>query len=1068
MASQNINSKKLTNTRLALDIGTNSIGWALYNLDKKSNPCRIAGAGVRIFSSGRKPKDNTTLNATRRQARLQRRQRDRYIQRRNYLLHLMKKHGVFPKESAKNLQGLNPYELRAKGLDNKLPIHHFGRALFHINQRRGFKSNRKSSIEKEAGVIDKSIGASKELMQKQGARTYGEFLWHRFQKMEVERKKPGSQQENWILARKPIGAGAKDNYAVYAKRNMLEHEFNQLWDKQAEFHDILKDPKLKNTFFEAIFKQRPLKKPVVGKCELIPEEERISKALPSFQRFRILKELNSLKYVDNQGKDFFIAQMEGGREFLDRIIKEQFLKKKKVTFSALEKEFKKFFPQLEDSFSCFNLDSFNRDDLEGDLTGCVLKKIIPDWFSWPLDTQDQFVDWLEGNKLQADVEKNKCMREDEEILKDLQELNKQESLNLSDKQLRDSLSASSRLPSNHGKYSKKAIGQILPFLEEGESEYSAVKSAFPDYGVQNQNEVLQDKLPPYHQILKSHCVPMKSKVGQEENRIPNPTVHIAFNQLRLLVNDIIRIYGKPIQVVIETARDLPLGKVGKSKLEKQQKDNKTRNDKAREAITEFENQNNMEKSEKVSKEDLIRYKLWKDQKCTCVYSGSKISQSDLWTEKLEVDHILPFSKTLDDSFMNKVLVYKQFNQQKGDQTPFDCFSVDEEHWQGILQRVKDLSKGKQWRFNKTAMDRFKEDEGFLARQLNDTRYISKYAKEYLKSIVKDKNVWTVRGQTTAILRGLLEDKTKDRSDHRNHATDAFVIGLIDRSFVNHISKIAKRIEKQNHKSRLENIRKAIKKDVFPWPSFKEDVKKAIDNIVVSHRKSTKKEGKLHNETAYGVSRKVRDFNKPVDVWHYVDILSLDKANEKKISKIMSERVRADFEKEHEINQVISKEFLINYHKKTGIRRIRLQEIKSVIPIQDRKSKKVYKAFHGDSNYSMRIFKNEQGKWVGEVISTFKANQKDFKPVPKHLRLMKGDMLFFENRFWKLVKFDKNNRLIFIEHFVSKNPETKHQVNQKSPSALKKACAKRVNISPAGKVSLTDFNVSKPQAQKKAL
>ena len=135
-----------------MDIGTNSIGWALYSVDdEETKPQSIVGAGVRIFSSGRKLKDYTTLNATRRQARLQRRQRDRYLQRRTYLLYLLKKYGLFPedKSSAKKLADLNPYELRTKGLDEKLNIYHFGRALFHLNQRRGFKSNRNQEMKKK-------------------------------------------------------------------------------------------------------------------------------------------------------------------------------------------------------------------------------------------------------------------------------------------------------------------------------------------------------------------------------------------------------------------------------------------------------------------------------------------------------------------------------------------------------------------------------------------------------------------------------------------------------------------------------------------------------------------------------------------------------------------------------------------------------------------------------------------------------------------------------------------------------------------------------------------------------
>ena len=1059
-----VNSKKSQNTRLALDIGTNSIGWALYTLDKNKKPCLIKGAGVRIFSSGRKEKDYTTLNATRRQARLQRRQRDRYLQRRSYLIYLLKQHGLFPKDvdSTKKLQSLNPYKLRAEGLDVKLDIYHFGRALFHLNQRRGFKSNRKSSRDKETGLIKQSIKASKELMQKYSSRTYGEFLWHRFQKMEQSRKKPGSQQENWVLARRAIGAGTKDNYAVYAQRDMLKKEFNNLWDKQAEFYDKLKNQNLKDTFSKAIFSQRPLKKPIVGQCELMPNEKRISKALPSFQKFRILKELNNLSHINSRGKSDFISKMKKGKEFRDSIIQKHFYQKNKVTFSVLEKEFKNYFPHIEGDFVRFNLEIENKQYLEGDHTGYLLKKIIPDWSNWPLGIQDQFVEWLEEGDPETDLEKNKFMKEDEEIRKDLENFNKRTNLNLSAIQIEECLKMCPRLPSGHARYSKKAITRILPFLEEGQREFTALKSAFPlTHSEKHTN--LQNKLPKYETVLKNHCVPMRGRKG-DENRIPNPTVHIALNQVRLLVNDIIRVYGKPLQVVVETARDLPLGRNGIRELEKKQRENKERNDTAREAIEEFNQQSN--------RDNLIRYKLWEEQKKTCIYSGKKIPKSKLFSEALEVDHILPWSRTLDDSFMNKVLVYRNSNRQKSNQTPFEYFSSQAENWEEILQRAGDLSNGKKWRFHKNAIERFQEEGGFLERQLNDTRYISKYAKEYLKLIAKE--VWTVRGQTTSIFRKLLKDEKKDRSDHRSHAKDALVIGLIDRAFIQHISKIAKKIEK-THKNRLENIGKAITKNILPWPSFKADAKQAINTIIVSHRKRTKKEGCLHNATAYGLIGESQNFNNPISVIHYEkDILSLKDAKQKKIDKIISQNIQADFRAELKKNDSLSQDFLIHYHQKTGIRRVRLKEKETVIPIKDGKSQKIYKAFKGDSNYAIKLCQNEKNQWMAEVISTFKANQ-NFQPIPKNIKLMKGDMLFFENRFWRLVKFDKNNRLKFLEHFVagtpknlSKDRETKDLYRDKTINTLQKIHPQRVDISPCGKVTLTAFKLPIIKADKKDL
>ncbi|MDE0119010.1 MAG: type II CRISPR RNA-guided endonuclease Cas9 [Bdellovibrionales bacterium] len=1062
-------SNKPNNTRLALDIGTNSIGWAIYELNTEPKPIKINATGVRIFSSGRNDKDKTTLNATRRQKRLQRRQRDRYLQRRAYLLSLLKKQGLIPEDpfSAKNLKTLNPYHLRAKGLDEKLDIYHFGRALFHLNQKRGFKSNRKSRDVKEDGLINKSVKVSQELMKKYESRTYGEFLWKRLQKMEESKKKPGSQQDNWILARRAIGAAAKDNYIVYANRQMIKNEFNTLWDCQSRFHEQLKDKNIKDKFFKAIFTQRPLKSPIVGKCTLTGER-RIHKALPSFQKFRILKELNNLAYIDNKGQSYFITQLEKGLEFRDKLITDHFLKKQKITFKQIEKSFKNLFTNIN-NFSSFNLNTFNRDDLEGDKTSVIIAKIIPQWYEWEITLQDQFIELLEGENTD-----DPYMEDDDKVLKNLKQFNKNHNLALSDKQLGACLNKLNSLPSGHGKYSKKAIKKIIPFLEEGQIEFDALLSAGLEDSFEQKQQELLSRLPRYQDVLSNHCVEMRLKPVKQEDkhrghskyktfRIPNPTVHIAFNQLRLLVNDIIRTHGKPLQIVIETARDLPLGAITKKELEKRDKKNKAQNDEAREAILEFNQQDN--------RENRLRYRLWKEQKETCLYSGNKISKCKLYTSDLEVDHILPWSKTLDDSFSNKALVYRSSNQNKNNKIPFEYFSSDSTHWTEILERVKELPKNKQWRFNKDALDQFLQGEkSFLERQLNDTRYISKYAKNYLQCICDD--VWTVRGQTTSILRNLLYNRKKNRDDYRNHAIDALVIGLMDRSFVQHVSNIANNIEEQN-KERLENIGKAIKREILPWPSFKEEAPSSIDQIIVSHRKRKKitspsgnqTTGQLHNETAYGFlsSKDIPDFSKAINVIHYMDILSFNGMDQKKVNnKIVSQKIKNDFLQEIEKNKKLTKEFLINYHKKTGIRRVRIIEKRTVIPIKN-KSRKIYKAFNGDGNHALRLFKKQNGKWDGLVIDRFTANQKSFKPIPNKHRLMINNMLFFNNKFWRIVKLS-GKQITLSEHFEAnvdkrnKDKNKSYKYTTKSVGALQKVEAKRVDISPCGVVKISPFTL----------
>jgi len=149
--------------RLALDIGTNSIGWWLYGVREEGPVCAIDG-GVRIFSDGRDHQSERSLAVDRRTAR---RRRDRYLRRRASLMKKLGLSGLMPADlgQRKELEKLDPYELRARGLDGRLTLHELGRALFHLNQRRGFKSNRKTDRQnEEGGVIAKAAGKLEQMM----------------------------------------------------------------------------------------------------------------------------------------------------------------------------------------------------------------------------------------------------------------------------------------------------------------------------------------------------------------------------------------------------------------------------------------------------------------------------------------------------------------------------------------------------------------------------------------------------------------------------------------------------------------------------------------------------------------------------------------------------------------------------------------------------------------------------------------------------------------------------------------------------------------------------------------
>lgn len=157
--------------RLALDLGSTSLGWAMFRLGQDGSPTALIRSGVRIFSDGRNPKDGSSLAVTRRAARAMRRRRDRLLKRKSRMLGQLVRHGFFPADEAarKALERLNPYQLRAKGLREALTPGEFARALFHINQRRGFQSNRKTDRkDNDSGALKQAIHQLRERMTASG------------------------------------------------------------------------------------------------------------------------------------------------------------------------------------------------------------------------------------------------------------------------------------------------------------------------------------------------------------------------------------------------------------------------------------------------------------------------------------------------------------------------------------------------------------------------------------------------------------------------------------------------------------------------------------------------------------------------------------------------------------------------------------------------------------------------------------------------------------------------------------------------------------------------------------
>lgn len=298
--------------RLGLDIGTNSIGWCLIEDDS-----RIVDIGARIFSDGRDPQSGTSLAVDRREARSARRRRDRYIGRRSAFLETLVEHALMPADAdeAKLVAALDPYVLRAKALDEALTPHEIGRALFHLNQRRGFKSNRKAerkANDNEDGKIASGARALDQAMAENGADTLGQFL----ARQDTKRVRMG---------------GDNQEYDFYPQRRHVEYEFDRIWDEQAKHHPALLTETARAALHRILFFQRPLKEQEVGLCTFKPDERRLAKAHPLFQQRRLYEEVNQLK-VTTPGE----ADRDLTRDERDRLIL-KLRDKKAVAFDSLAK-----------------------------------------------------------------------------------------------------------------------------------------------------------------------------------------------------------------------------------------------------------------------------------------------------------------------------------------------------------------------------------------------------------------------------------------------------------------------------------------------------------------------------------------------------------------------------------------------------------------------------------------------------------------------------------------------------------------------------------------------------------
>lgn len=1097
---------------LGLDLGTNSIGWALIDDSDE----KIIATGVRIFPEGvenlGQGDREQSKNASRTDARGKRKQFFRKRLRKHLLLKKLSDNGMCPLQKQdfeawkqnrkfplttqmKAWFQLNPYELRAKGVHQELSLMEFGRVLYHLSQRRGFQSNSRSAgDEKEEGVLfDGKTAEGKtginETIEKMGNHTLGEYL----NSVLPAKNKPYLDSSGRVRNR-------------YTTRYMYVDEFEKLWEKQSEYHSKLTH-QLKEDFGGRrkdhaytkdgiLFYQRELRsqKHAVGKCTFEPQKTRCPLSAIPFEEMRIYQWLNTVECNDEKLN-------ETERE----IILAELQKKEKVTFSSLRKLIKK-------EGAGYNFNYKDEDKIVGTYTISKLssKKFFGNsWFKLSAQEQEEIWHTLYFFEDRSKLEEYAIKHWGFDA---------------------DRAKAISRftLKDGYASLSRKAINIILPFLKAGYQydvavALAGVKNAFGREGWKelsdSAKELIITNVPDIarstkkggyisdlHDFLKSefqlnpkqlkklyhHSADISSK-GQLSEYLPygkeadneimglkNPVVVTALFELRKVVNEIIQNYGSLDQINIEMARDLKNSKKKRNDMRREQQRLESENDRV---ITEL-----AALGQNPTHENILTYKLWEECGHICPYTGRKINKTNLYSGEVQIEHIMPWSRSLNDSFMNKTLCFADENRKKGNKTPYEFYSAQgDEKWKEVKARALSVFSNKPHYPN--AYQKFKRfvsrqlDDDFISRQLNDTRYISREANNYLKKVCN--KVFVSPGQATANLRhywGLNKilnpgQEFKTRDDHRHHAIDALVMACTKATYLNALSRWNRYDRKFNNQE-----------FPLPWPGFVEEVRGSINSILVSHKKDNrvltnrrtriKKNGKvyvnhssaargpLHKESVYGKRLAPGAEDETFHIRKPLQSITTKKQCEKivdgAIKQIIMNRIdvlggfvkgdkvpdNAFFEANAE-GVLVPKIFLKNKNgEPVPVKKVRIKENLG----QAERLKDINQYVNPRNNHHVLIYEDQDGELNEEIVTFWTAVQRKRQGLPvvqmpvgakSIIEILQKNDLFIldsndlnpqallrmpiENKFEKLYRLLKitSGTYTFIHHTVStlKDPKT---------------------------------------------
>jgi CRISPR-associated endonuclease Csn1 len=772
---------------------------------------------------------------------------------------------------------LQHYKWRKEGLSSALDIKAIAFVLTEINNQ----------IYQSSGYLGAISDRSKELYFKQ--ETVGQF---QFKQLEQN-------------------VHSKLKNQVFYRQDYLD-EFEQIWETQSQFYTEL-DEKLKIEVRDiTIFFQRKLKsqKHLVSFCEFEKGHKAIPKSSPLFQNFRIWQNLNNIIVKNETTKEPFLLD-----EDLKNLIAQELLFKESMTdiqmlsFCELKQgthtvNFKKIEGNRTNTslFKAFEkiliLEGYDELDLSK-LDSLDIKNIFKSAFS-DLEINTAILDFdptIQGNNFDKQPYYQLWhllySAEEDEVLK------KSLMSKFGFKENHIPFLLNINLQADYGSLSAKAIKKVLPHLMDGHiydqacllTGYNHSSSLTTE---QNESRILKDHL----ELLK-------------KNSLRNPVVEKILNQMINVINAIIAdpTMGKPDEIRVELARALKANNEQRNDMTKAINNaTKTHDDIRKLLAVEYG-------ISRVTRNDIIRYKLWKETGGISLYTGKPIEASRLFTKDYDIEHIIPKSRLFDDSFSNKTICERTLNIEKSNKTAYSFLQekLTSAEFDQFEKRIKSMfGKISRTKQSKLMMADNQIPEGFIDRQLRETQYIAKKAKEVLMEV--SRNVNATIGSVTDKLRedwelievmkelnwdkyhklGLtreeegkngerlykIQDWTK-RNDHRHHAMDAITVAFTKPAYIQYLNNLNARTntdKKGNSIIGIEN--KYLKRDknnklrfIEPMPNFRSEAKKQLESILISYKAKnkvvtnnkniTKKSGgtnqkiqltprgQLHKETVYG-------------------------------------------------------------------------------------------------------------------------------------------------------------------------------------------------------------------------